>query len=125
MASNAHPTARAIFRYFRDTGNEALAVLLLSLADQRATKGPQATALSRLRHEKTVKALIRKLLKQNDQKKLVRLLNGNQLMDKFKLPASPLIGKLLAELEEAQAIGKIKNKQAAWQLAAKLINSRK
>jgi len=125
LANNPHPTARAIFRYFRDTGNEALAVLLLSLADQRATKGPQATAFSRLSHEKTVKALIRKLLKQKDEKKLARFLNGNHLMRKFKLPASPLIGKLLTELEEAQAIGKIKNKQEAWQLAAKLIPSRK
>ncbi len=125
LANNPHPTARAIFRYFRDTGNEALAVLLLSLADQRATKGPQTSAFSRLGHEKTVKALIRKLLKKKDEKKLVRFLNGNDLMEKFKLPASPLIGKLLAELEEAQAIGKIKNKLEAWRLAAKLIKSRK
>ncbi|MFH0918415.1 MAG: HD domain-containing protein [Candidatus Omnitrophota bacterium] len=125
LADNPHPTARAIFRYFRDTGNEALAVLLLSLADQRATKGPLTTALSHLHHEKTVKALIRKLLKKKEQKKLVRFLNGNHLMAKFKLPASPLIGKLLIELEEAQAIGKIKNKKEAWQLAAKLISTPK
>ena len=125
LANNPHPTARAIFRYFRDTGNEALAVLLLSLADQRATQGPQTTALGRLRHEKTVKALIRKLLKQADEKKLVRFLNGNHLMRKFKLPASPLIGKLLTELEEAQAIGKTKNRKEAWQLAAKLIKFQK
>jgi len=125
LANNGQPTARAVFRYFRDTGNEALAVLLLSLADQRATQGPQTTALSRQRHEKTVKALIRKLIKQKDEKKLVRFLNGNQLMRKFKLPASPLIGKLLAQLEEAQAIGKIKNKQEAWKLAAKLIRDLK
>jgi tRNA nucleotidyltransferase/poly(A) polymerase len=125
LANNPHPTARAVFRYFRDTGNDALAVLLLSLADQRATKGPQTSALSRRRHEKTVKALIDKLLKQKEEKKLKRFLNGNQLMRKFKLPASPLIGKLLAELEEAQAIGKIKNKKEAWQLAAKLTKLRK
>jgi poly(A) polymerase len=125
LANNPQPTARAIFRFFRDTGNEALAVLLLSLADQRATKGPQTTAFSRLRHEKTVKALMRKLLKQKDQKKSARFLNGNHLMRKFKLPASPLIGELLTELEEAQAIGKIKNKIEAWQLAASLIKSRK
>jgi poly(A) polymerase len=84
LADNPHPTARAIFRYFRDTGGDALGVLLLSLADQRATKGPLTTADSRLRHEKTVKSLIRKLLKQKDEKKLVRLLNGNDLMSKFK-----------------------------------------
>jgi poly(A) polymerase len=125
LANNPHPTARAVFRYFRDTGSDALAVLLLSLADQRATKGPLTSADSRLRHEKTVKSLIRKLLKQKDEKKLVRFLNGNDLMKKFKLPASPLIGELLAELEEAQAIGKVKNKEEAWQLAAKLINTRK
>jgi poly(A) polymerase len=123
LADNPHPTPRAIFRYFRDTGSDALAVLLLSLADQRATKGPLTTADSRRRHEKTVKSLIRKLIKQNDEKKLVRFLNGNDLMDKFKLPASPLIGKLLAQIEEAQGIGKIKNKKAAWQLAAKLVKS--
>ncbi|HNW39312.1 MAG TPA: HD domain-containing protein [Candidatus Omnitrophota bacterium] len=125
LAANPHPTARAIFRYFRDTGSDALAVLLLSLADQRATKGPKTSAFSRLRHEQTVKTLIRKLLKQQEEKKPERFLTGFDLMKKFKLPASPLIGKLLSELEEAQAIGKIKNKLQAYQLAAKIIKSRK
>ncbi len=125
LADNQRPTQRAIFRYFRDTGSDALAVLLLSLADQRATKGPLTTALSRTRHEKTVKALIAKLLKKNSEKKLIRILNGNEIMNKFKLPASPLIGKLLFELEEAQAIGKIKNKVEALALAAKIIKQQK
>ena len=118
-------TERAIFRYFRDTGDDALAVLLLSLADQRATKGPLITADSRLRHEKTVKALIRRLLKQKNEKKSARLLNGNDIMRKFKLPPSPLIGKILDELEEAQAIGKIKNKAGALKLAASIIKRKK
>ena len=125
LADNQHPTQRAIFRYFRDTGSDALAVLLLSLADQRATKGPLTTALSRTRHEKTVKALIRRLLKQKNEKKPVRLLNGNDIMRKFKLPASPQIGRVLGELEEAQAIGKVKNKLEALQLAAKVIKLKK
>jgi len=125
LADNPPPTRRAVFRYFRDTGSDALGVLLLSLADQRATKGPLTTADSRIRHERTVKALIRKLLKQKDEKKLARFLNGNDLMKKFKLPASPLIGKLLTELEEAQAIGSIKEKKEAWQLAARLVKKHK
>lgn len=125
LADNQAPTQRAIFRYFRDTGSDALAVLLLSLADQRATKGPLTTALSRVNHEKTVKSLIRKLLKKNNEKKLVRLLNGNDLMKKFKLAASPLVGKVLSALEEAQAIGKIKNKKEAFVLAAKIISKEK
>jgi len=125
LADYDHPTQRAIFRYFRDTGSEALAVLLLSLADQRATKGPLTTALSRLRHEKLVKSLIRKLLEKQRQKKTVRFFNGNDIMKKFKLPASVLIGTVLNALEEAQAIGKIKNKKEALKLAAKIIKKDK
>ena len=125
LADNQRPTQRAIFRYFRDTGSDALGVLLLSLADQRATKGPLITAFSRLRHEKMIKLLVGKLLKKNSEKKLARLLNGNDIMRKFKLPASPLIGKVLAELEEAQAIGKIKNKVEAFTLAGKIVKRQK
>jgi len=125
LADNQQLTQRAIFRYFRDTASDALGVLLLSLADQRATKGPLTTALSRLRHEKTIKFLTRKLLKKNSEKKMVRLLNGNDIMKRFKLPASPLIGKVLGELEEAQAIGKIKNKEEALKEAAKIIKRNK
>ncbi len=125
LADNQQPTQRAIFRYFRDTGTDALSVLLLSLADQRATKGPLTTALSRTRHEKTVKALIRRLFKKEKEKKPVRLLNGNDIMRRFKLPASVLIGKVLTELEEAQAIGKIKSKAEAFKLADKIIKLKK
>ena len=125
LADHDQPTQRAIFRYFRDSGSDALAVLLLSLADQRATKGPLTTALSRVRHEKIVKLLIRKLLKKNKENKPLRLLNGHDIMNKFKLQASPLIGKVLAELEEAQGIGKVKNKKEALKLAGKIINSEK
>ncbi|MDD5690257.1 MAG: HD domain-containing protein [Candidatus Omnitrophica bacterium] len=125
LADNGRPTERAIFRYFRDTGNDALAVLLLSLADQRATKGPLTTALSRVRHEKTVRALIRRLLNQNREKKPAPFLNGNDIMRKFKLASGPLIGKVLLALEEAQAIGKVKNKKGAFRLAATIIKRKK
>ena len=125
LADSEQPTARAIFRYFRDTGSDALSVLLLSLADQRATKGPLTTALSRTRHEKTVKALIRRLFRKEKEKKPARLLNGNDIMRRFKLPASVLIGKVLSELEEAQAIGKIKSKAEAFKLADKIIKLKK
>ncbi|TAM34818.1 hypothetical protein EPN54_06395, partial [bacterium] len=125
LADSDHPTPRAVFRYFRDTGTDALAVLLLSLSDQRATKGPLTTALSRTRHEKIVKALIRRLFKNKQEKKKARLLNGHDIMARFKLPASELIGSVLSELEEAQAIGKLKNKADAFKLAAKVIKLKK
>ncbi|MDD5505503.1 MAG: HD domain-containing protein [Candidatus Omnitrophica bacterium] len=125
LADNGRPTERAVFRYFRDTGSDALAVLLLSLADQRATKGPLTTALSRVRHEKTTKALIRRVLNQDKEKKPAPFLNGNDVMRRFKLAPGPLIGKVLLSLEEAQAIGKVKNKKEAFKLAATIIKRKK
>ncbi|MFA4990006.1 MAG: HD domain-containing protein [Candidatus Omnitrophota bacterium] len=120
LAESGHPTARARFRFFRDAGKEALSVLLLSLADQRATQGPLATTESRRRHEKVVRRLIRENSEKGKEKKKARLLDGNDIMKKFKLAPSPLIGKILAELEELQAIGKVKTRQEAFKAAARL-----
>lgn len=125
LAGCQRPTERAVFRFFRDTGKDALAVLLLSLADQRATKGPLATASSRLRHEKTVSSLIRRLLKKSKESKPAPLLNGHDIMRKFKLAPGPLIGIALKGLEEAQAIGRIRGKEGAFKLAAKIIKQNK
>ncbi len=112
---------RAIFRYFRDTNTEAVSTLLLSVADQRATKGPLATKESRVRHEKIVFGLVKEYFKRLKEKKPPRLINGDDLIRKFKLQPSPLIGKILSEVEELQAIGKIKNKAEALKIAARLI----
>ena len=120
LADSDNPTARAKFRFFRDAGREALSVLLLSLADQRATQGPLTTAEGRLRHERVVSRLIREKLEKSKKKEEPRLLNGNDLMKKFKLAPSPLIGKILAGIEELQAIGKIKTKAEAFKAAARL-----
>ena len=121
LADSDYPTARAKFRFFRDAGREALSVLLLSLADQRATKGPLTTAESRLRHERVVSRLIREKLKKSKEKEKARLLNGNDIMKKFQLAPSPLIGKILAQIAELQAIGKVKSKQEAFKAAARLV----
>lgn len=112
---------RAIFRYFRDTAQEGLSILLLSLADQRATRGPLTTKESRLRHEKVVLGLIKRFFKEKKKKKLARLISGDDLINKFNLEPSPLIGKILREIEELQAIGKIKTKKEALSAARKLI----
>ena len=121
LADNEDLTPRAIFRYFRDTGREAIAILLLSLADQRATRGPLTTNESRSRHEKVVSGLIKEYFRRKKEKKIPRLINGDDLMRKFELEPSPLIGKILSELEELQAIGKIKTKKEAFRIAKKFI----
>ncbi|MFH0858064.1 MAG: HD domain-containing protein [Candidatus Omnitrophota bacterium] len=121
LANNDLVSPRAKFRFFRDTGSESLSVLLLSLADQRATKGVFATEDSRLRHEKMIKKLVREYFKDLETKEIPRLVNGDDLIKKFKLKPSPLIGKVLAELDELQGIGKIMSKSNGLKAAAAII----
>ena len=111
----------ALFRYFRDTGREALSVLILSLADQQATCGPKVTAAFKARYELTVLELIEEYFRRQQEKKLPRLLNGDELIKKFKLKPSPLIGKILSEIGELQAVGSIKTKKEAFARAKGLI----
>ncbi|MFA5410585.1 MAG: HD domain-containing protein [Candidatus Omnitrophota bacterium] len=120
LADVEEVTPRAKFRYFRDTAGEAVSTLLISLADQRSTKGPLTTKASRLRHEKIVLTLIKEYFREKKKRKLPRLITGDDLIRKFKLQPSPLIGKILSEIEELQAIGKIKTKKQALERAGKL-----
>lgn len=114
LADNEEITPRAIFRYFRDTAHEGASTLLLSIADQRATKGRLTSEESRKRHEKIVFKLIKTYFKKLKEKKPPRLITGHDLIKKFKLVPSPLIGKILAQIEELQAIGEIKTKEEAF-----------
>ncbi|MBM3243889.1 MAG: HD domain-containing protein, partial [Candidatus Omnitrophica bacterium] len=75
LADSKNPTPRAKFRYFRDTGQEALSTLLLSLADQRSTKGPLTTRNARKQHERIIGLLIREYLNKGKEEKPIRLLN--------------------------------------------------
>ncbi|MBI4972282.1 MAG: HD domain-containing protein [Candidatus Omnitrophica bacterium] len=123
LADNEEITPRAKFRYFRDAQKEAVSILLLSIADQRATRGRLTSRTTRAHHEQIALGLVKGYFRKQKEKKLVRLVNGDDLIKEFNLKPSPLIGKILAELEELQAIGKIKTKKQALGVARKLIRS--
>lgn len=121
LADNPQITFRAIFRYFRDTAEEAVSTLLISLADQRATKGPLTSRQVRMRHEKVVADLIQEYFRRKKEKKPVRLITGDDLLKEFALNPSPLLGKILSKVEELQAIGRLKTKEEALKVAARFI----
>ncbi len=122
LADNEDISARAKFRYFRDAAREGVSTLLISIADQRATRGPLTSDESRITHEKVCFNLIREYFKKlKEKKKLPRLINGDDLIERLKLTPSPLIGKILSEIEELQAIGKIKTKKQALVAAKRLV----
>lgn len=121
LADNEVVSSRASYRYFRDAGKEALSILLISIADQRSTRGRLTSRSSRMQHERVVFGLIKGYLKKQKEKELPRLINGDDLIRKFRLEPSPLIGKILADIDELQAIGRIKSKKEALCAAGKML----
>ena len=114
------PSERSIYRYFRDTKEEAASILLLSLADQRSTRGPLTTQEDQRHHEQICRALVRKYFEKKKEKPFVRLINGRDLIKHLRLKPSPLFGKILSAVEEKQMLGKITTKQEALKLAEEI-----
>lgn len=123
MVTNAVLTPRAKFRFFRDAEQEAVSVLLIAWADERATRGYLLLDKIRKDYERLIPRLIREYFAKEKKTKPARLVNGNELMKRFKLAPSPLIGKILRELEELQAIGKIKTTAQGLKVAARIIKN--
>ncbi|PIQ89788.1 MAG: hypothetical protein COV72_01085 [Candidatus Omnitrophica bacterium CG11_big_fil_rev_8_21_14_0_20_42_13] len=120
LADYPHISERAIFRYFRDTAEEGVSVLLLSISDQRATRGPLTHQESRIRHEKVCLWLAKEYFRRKEEKKLPRLITGNDLIKKLKLIPGPIFGRILEAVEEEQAAGEIATKAQALKLARRM-----
>lgn len=118
LADNAVLTKRAVHRFFRDTHEEAASVLLVSIADQRATRGPLASKASRLRHERVSFSLINEYFSSLKEKPFKRLIGGDELIKSLKLAPGPLFSVILDAVEDAQVDGKIRSKKEALLLAA-------
>jgi len=111
-------TARAIFRFFRDLGDDGPACLLLWWADRMATRGPS----SRLDQIDQQRARLEELLrayffKPEEAVKPPRLVDGHELMRAFGLAPGPRVGELLEAIQEAQAEGAVRTKEEALTFA--------
>lgn len=112
---------RAIHRFFRATDDAGVDVVLLSLADYRATSdynadgdqcSERASGYRDLR--KTTTVLLDAYF--NHQQTVVTpklLLTGRDLIQQFGLKPGPEIGRLLTALREAQAAGQVISRQEA------------
>ncbi len=123
LADNKVLTKKAIHRYFRDTEDEAASVLLVSIADQRATRGPLATPESRKKHEDVSFSLLKMFFDKRKEKPFVRLIDGNDLIKKLKLTPGPSFSVILDSIEDAQVEGKIKTKKEALAFAKEVSKS--
>ncbi len=117
LSNFQRPSERAIYRYLRDARQEAAGILLLSLADQRATRGPSSTPRHEKHHERICLNVLELYFDKKKEKPFVRFIDGHDLIKQLRLKPSPLIGKILAEVTEQQVLGKIKTRKEALELA--------
>ncbi len=113
MSQGELPTRRAIYRYFRDTGDAAIDTLFLNLADHLATRGPQLDLTDWQEHAKMVDYVLAQRLQQESPVIPPKLIDGHDLINIFGLTPGPKIGELLESLRELQAAGEVTTKQEA------------
>jgi poly(A) polymerase len=119
MSQQELPTRRAIYRYFRDTGEAGIDILFLSLADHLATRGPDLDPAHWQEHT----AIVRYVLEQHSQEepRLAKLVDGHDIINIFGISPGPPVGELLEAVHEAQATGEVTTREAALDLIKKLL----
>ena len=121
LADQAPPTKRAIYHFFRDTQEEGVSVIIVSLSDWRATRGPLTNMIKRKKHERIMLKLIDHYFEEKKKKPLPKLIDGYDVMKKFNLIPGVLIGEILKKVKEEQALSKVKTKSDAFRVAKKVI----
>ena len=108
------PSRRAIYRFFKDSGEAGLDLILLALADLRATHG------NNLKQETWTAALdVCRIFLENyweRPEEVVsppKLIDGNEVMRELNLAPGPRVGDVLEAIREGQATGKVSTREQA------------
>jgi putative nucleotidyltransferase with HDIG domain len=106
-------TRRSRFRFFRDLGDEARDVLMLSLADAAALTGASPLAVWAGAGGEVARALMAGVEADIVAAAAPPLLRGGDVMAAFGLGPGPEVGRLLARAREAQALGLVTTREEA------------
>ncbi len=108
------PSARAIYRFFRDTGTAGVDICLLSLADLLATYGTTLPQERWARQLEVVRALLDAWWEHPQERvRPPQLISGQDLIDTFDVERGPQIGLLLEKVREAQVEGSVTTRAEA------------
>ncbi|MFC1870055.1 CCA tRNA nucleotidyltransferase [Chloroflexota bacterium] len=113
MSQTGLPTRRAVYRYFRDTGEAGVDILFLSLADHLATRGPHLDLDEWRGHAQTVEYVLSQRFQEESVVKPPKLIDGHDLMNIFGMSPGPEVGELLEVMREAQAAGELTTREEA------------
>ncbi len=101
-------TRRAIYRFFRQTGDYGVDILLLSMADHLATHGPDVDRERWVARLDLISRMFDAYFGQHEQVVAPPpLVNGNDIMRELGLAPGKQVGVILEAIREAQAAGEI------------------
>ena len=114
------PSRRAIYRFFRDSGKAGIDLVLLGLADLRATRAHALTIETWNIYLDVARILLENYFEKPEETiSPPRLLDGNLLMKELGIKPGPIVGQLLEAIRENQAAGKIETREQAISFARK------
>jgi hypothetical protein len=122
-SDNELPTRRAIYRYFRDTGDVAVDTIFLNLADHLAARGPMIEYNKWREHADILRYVIEERFSEAGIVEPPKLISGHDLIAGLKMSPGPEIGRLLEAVREAQASGEVTTKEEALLLVQRLKGS--
>jgi putative nucleotidyltransferase with HDIG domain len=112
------PSRKAIYRFFRDSGKAGIDLVLLGLADLRATRAHSLTIEIWNVYLDVARILLENYFEKPDE--IIsppRLLDGTLLMKELGIKPGPVVGQLLEAIRENQAAGKIEDREQALAFA--------
>jgi poly(A) polymerase len=124
MSNEGLPTHRAIYRYFRDTGESGIDILFLCLADHLATRGSDLDLAGWRNHALMTTYVLKKRIEERELTRPSKLVDGHDLMQIFGLGPGREVGELLEAIREAQAAGEIESRQQALDYTKLLLTDR-
>ena len=113
MSHDGLPSPKAIYRYFRDTGEAGVDILLLSLADHLATRGPHLNLAQWQQHTQMVEYVLSQRFQKESLVVPPKLVDGHDLINIFGMSPGPKIGEFLEAVREAQASGELATREEA------------
>ena len=123
MSHDELPSRRAIYRYFRDTGEAGIDILFFSLADHLATRGPFLDLTHWREHAHMVKYVLSQRFEQESVVSPPKLIDGHDLINVLGINQGPKIGELLEAVREAQASGELTTREEALSYIERLLTS--
>ncbi|MBI4791038.1 MAG: CCA tRNA nucleotidyltransferase [Chloroflexi bacterium] len=118
LARATKVTNRAIYRYFRDTGDVGIDICVLALADWRAKSAAAITDPRDGEQRSTLATMLDRYYRAPQQVVTPpALVDGRTLMRELNIPPGPRVGELLEAIREAQAGGEVKTREDALALA--------